>query len=227
LIIIFDFMKKFHSPIMVITLGCLLITANATPAEDIRYKARPGSKVRIDGSANIHDWSMEGGIVSGTFDLPPGVTLDPAQAAVAGAPDGKVKAKANVSIPVSSISSVETGREGMNEVMQDAMNAKEHPNIEFKLSEMTLKQPHAAGSPLEFDAKGELTVNGVTKTVSVPAKVEMPDKTKLKITGGPVPINMTDYKVKPPVTLGVFITKPDVKITFTWILAAPKPVAEK
>lgn len=216
-------MKKIHFlSLSVVTLGCLLISAVAAQAEDVRYKARPGSKVRIDGSANIHDWAMEGGIVSGWLDVPAGVILDPSQAAIPGAADGKVNAKAEVSIPVTSITSVTSETQGMNEVMQDAMNAKEHPRIEFKLSEMTLKQPHAAGSPLEFDAKGELTLNGVTKTVSMPVKMEAPDKTKLKVTGGPVPINMTDYKVKPPVTLGVFITKPDVKITFTWMLSAPK-----
>lgn len=215
-------MKKIHFlSLSVIALGCLLISAAVAQAQDVRYKARPGSKVRIDGSANIHDWAMEGGIVSGWLDVPAGVTLDPSQAAVAGAADGKVNAKAEISIPVNSITSTEN-REGMNEVMQDAMNAKDHPDIKYKLSEMTLKQPHAAGSPLEFDTKGELTVNGETKTISMPVKIEAADKMKLKVTGGPVQIDMTDYKVKPPVKFGVFTTKPEVKITFTWVISAPK-----
>ena len=183
-----------------------------------------GSKVRIDGEANVHSWTMEGKIIAGTFDVPASVTLDSAQAAVAGAADGKVAAQGTVSIPVTSLQS---GTQGMDEVMQEAMDAPNHPRIEYKLSEMTLKQPHAAGSPLQFDTKGDLTINGVTKTISMPISIETADKGKLKISASAVNINMTDYKVPPPVKLGIFTTKPDVKISFDWVVGvsskAPAP----
>ena len=198
--------------------GCLLVLGvSARAADFVRYKAKPvGSSVRIDGAANIHDWEMEGSLISGYLDVPAGVTLDSSLAAIAGASDGKVMAQAEVAIPVTSI--LNTKYSGMSEVMQQAMNAADHPRIQYHLTEMTLKQPHAAATPFQFDTKGELTVNGVTNKVSFPVSIENADKGKLKISATGIPIKMPDYGVKPPVKAGIFITEPDVKISFTWIV---------
>src|SRR5579883_456237 len=216
-------MKKSYSTFRLFTtaLGCALMIAATSRADDfVHFKGRPGSKVRIDGSANIHDWHMDGNIISGEFDVPANVTLDSSQAAVAGLSGDKLNAHATVRIPVNSMQSDVSS--AMDAVMQDAMNAKDHPQIEYKLSEMTLKQPHAAGTPLQFDTKGDLTVNGVTKAITMPVSIETVDKTKMKITGGPVPILMTDYQVQPPTKAGIFTTHPDVKITFEWVVSLPK-----
>src|SRR5579871_5381618 len=98
-----------------------LIIAGATFAAPLmaddgaHYTASPvGSKVRIDGSANIHDWHMDGTLVVGTFDLPTGVTLDSAQADIGGLKGDKLDAHANVRIPVNS---VQSGTDGMDSVM--------------------------------------------------------------------------------------------------------------
>jgi len=52
--------------------------------------------------------------------------------------------------------------------------------------------------------------------------MENSEPTKLKITGK-VPLKMTDFKVTPPVKLGIFRTGDDITITFEWVVAAPKP----
>lgn len=202
----------------------LMLCASLADAQDYTvYRARPlGNKVHIAGAANVHDWAMDGANIGGKFEVPAGVTLDSTQASPAGL-NGKLAARAEARIPVTTLSS---GTPAMDEVMLEAMDAKDHPDIEYKLTEMTLKQPHAANTPLEFDTKGELTINGVTKTIEMPVKIETVDKTKLKISSGAVPIKMPDYKVPPPVKLGVFVTKPDVTISFEWTVgvskAAPK-----
>jgi hypothetical protein len=203
-----------------IALGCLLLAAISARADEaIRFKARPGSKVHIEGSANIHDWAMDGTIIAGWFEVPAGTVLDSGQASVGGLTGDKLNAKADVSIPVNS---VQSGTQGMDEVMQQAMDSKDHPRITFKLSEMTLKQPHTPGTPFQFDSKGELSINGVSKAITLPVTIETVDKAKLKINGGPVDIKMTDYNVPPPTKAGLFITKPDVKISFTWVVGLPK-----
>ncbi|MDB6022066.1 MAG: YceI family protein [Pedosphaera sp.] len=222
-------MTKFNSislRYLTTALGCLLLFTAMARAEDfVKYRARPvGTKVHIDGSANVHDWTLDGVNIAGSFEFPAGVTLDSAQAAVAGVTD-KLAAHAEVSIPVDSLSS---GTPAMDQVMQEAMDAKDHPRIEYRLGEMTLKPGHAAGAPFQFDTKGELTINGVTKKIDMPVSIQTVDKTKLKIIGGPVTVAMPDYNVKPPVKLGLFITKPDVKISFEWVVGvSTKPVATK
>jgi polyisoprenoid-binding protein YceI len=205
--------------------ACLAALAVAARAEDVvRYRAKPiGSVVHIDGAANIHEWKMEGTLIGGYLEVPAGVALDSSQAALAGAPEGQVKATAEVSIPVTSI---KNGKyEGMDEVMEAAMDAPDFPRIQFHLKDMTLKQPHAAGTPLQFDITGELAIKGVTNKVLFPISIENADKGKLKITAAAIPVKMTDYGIKPPVTAGVFVTEPDVKISFTWSVGLPAKAA--
>lgn len=210
-----------NSKITCLLTASLMVAFMAAPlrAEDpVIYKGQPiGSKVKIDGSSNIHDWSMEGAIISGNFVVPAGVTLDSTQAAITGA-SGKPDLHAEVTIPVTAMKS---GTSGLDEAMQDAMKATDFPLIKYHLTDMVLKEPHAANTPFQFDTKGELMVAGVTNKISMVVSVENADKAKLKISGS-TPLKMTDYKIKPPVKLGVFRTVDDVKITFDWVVGVPK-----
>lgn len=195
----------------------LVTTANAE--ELVKYKARAiGSKVSIAGSANIHDWTMAGALIGGFFEVPAGVEFDQSKAVLTGASGGKLAARAETSIDVTSLHG---NWSGMDPVMQEAMNAKEHPSIQYRLTEMTLKEPHAAGAPFDFDTKGELVVNGVTNVINMPVSIQSAGAGKLKIIGK-VPLKMTDYKVTPPVKFGLFKTYDDMTISFEWIVGKPQ-----
>jgi polyisoprenoid-binding protein YceI len=210
------FPASFPSLALVAALSGALLALPLCAQDGTHYRGFPvGSKVRIDGSSNIHDWTMNGTLISGGFDLPAGVELDSAQAAIGGLKDDKLDAHAEVFVPVNSMQS---GTDGMDSVMQQAMNAKDYPRIVYKLTAMTLKGPHTANTPFQFEAKGELSLNGVTNKITMPVTIENAEKKKLKIIGS-VPLKMTDFKVPPPVKFGVFTTVPEVKISFEWIVA--------
>ncbi len=227
--------SKFNSrfPALVFNRSALLafaLLALAAPslhaADTVRYKAYPlGSKVVIDGKANVHPhWSMQGSIIGGYLEIPAGAVLDPAKASPDGV-KGKLAATADISIPVTSIRNNDTGFSGMNNAMLDAMHAEEFPRIEFRLKEMVFKEPHAAGTPLQFDTKGELLVHGVTNLISMPVSIEASDKSRLKVSGS-VPLKMTSFKIDPPNVAHAFVSADDVVISFEWIIsppAAPKP----
>ncbi|MDB6019222.1 MAG: hypothetical protein JWR19_3711 [Pedosphaera sp.] len=206
--------------------GAMLVLASPLRAADVtRYEAKPGSKVRIEGTSTIHDWTMEGQIIGGDLELPAGVKLDQSQAALAGVTGGKLAARVAASIPVRSLKS---GKSGMDEVMQEAMNAKEHPKIQYQLGEMILREPHAAGTPFQFETKGELVVNGVTNQIALPVSIENVDESRLKVSGS-IPLKMTDFKVKPPaptIGLGLIKTGDEVKISFEWLVALPEKSGE-
>src|SRR5579859_2363299 len=75
-------------------------------AEDMtRFVARSGSKMRIDGTANmIHThWAVESPLIGGFLDAGPGFPTEPGQPAT----PGKVAAKAEVFVTVRSLKSVE------------------------------------------------------------------------------------------------------------------------
>jgi hypothetical protein len=211
------FMKALKQCAAVIAAALLLLSPCHAHAQQMtRYKASPiGSKVRIDGTSNIHDWTMDGQIIAGYIDIADGTVLDPSK----DGPKGGVKipASAEISIPVTSMKS---GTTGMDEVMQEAMNATACPRIVYHLKEMRVKGTHTAGTPLEFDTKGDLAIAGVTNQISMPIRIESAEK-KLKVVGANIPLKMTDYKIKPPVKLGVFKTVDDIKISFEWEITPP------
>ncbi len=182
-----------------------------------------GNKVRIDGSSANPRWNMTGQLIGGYLEVPAGAVLDSSQAALAGVTGGKLAARAEVSIPVTALQS---GTEGMDEVMQQAMSAPAFPRIQYHLTEMVLKEPHAAGTPFEFETKGELSLAGVTNNISMPVRIETVERGRLKVSGS-VPLKMTDFKVKPPVKLGVFKTVDEVKISFEWLVVPPKTSGDK
>lgn len=182
-------------------------------AETIRYEARPGSKLKIDGTSTVHDWTVESSIIGGYIEFDSNFPLDPAKPS-----EGlKVTPKVEVNIPVRSIKS---GKKLMDDVMHDAMKVKDHSKVEYALKEMTA-QERKAGDPLKFDTKGDLTVAGVKKEIDMVVTMQPTPDGKLK-TVGEKNLKMSDFGIKPPapaVGLGLIKTGNDVKITFEWVTA--------
>jgi polyisoprenoid-binding protein YceI len=193
-------------------LGLILLAA-ALPlraADSIKYVAQPGSEMKIDGTSNIHDWTVKGQIISGSMEVSPAFdqdlkTLDPLP-------------KVDVTIPVRSLKS---GNKVMDQVMQDHMDMKANPMIKYQLKNMVLKaEPKTAKGPAEFTSTGDLTVSGTTKSIEMPVTVERVDAEKIKVTGT-ITMKMTDFGIKPPaptIGLGLIKTGDEVKLAFEWLL---------
>lgn len=193
--------------------------AEAAPAPaatgTVRYDAQPtGSKCKMEGTSTIHDWTMESAVIGGFMEadanFPASALTDP-QAA---------KPKVEIFMPVRSFKS---SYKKMDEVMQEHMNESKHKRIEYKLTELKPKSPAGTTGAIQFDAVGELTINGNTKTITMPVTIEKKDG-KMRVTGSAA-VKMTDYGVKPPAPtiLGMptIKTGDDLKITFDWV-SAPK-----
>lgn len=197
--------------------ACLLaagLFVSAHAQDKVKYESQPGSKVKLDGTSNIHDWTVESQIIAGFMEWESSYPLDPSQATP---PALKVVPKVEVSIPVRTLKS---GKTLMDKVMYEAIKQTEHPKIEYKLKEMTLsKEARKAGDPIKFDTKGELTVSGKTKPISMVVAIEKGDGDALKARGA-TPVKMTDFGIAPPapkVALGMIKTSEEVKVTFEWI----------
>lgn len=187
--------------------------ALSAAAETIRYESRPGSKVKIEGTSTIHDWTVESAIVGGFMEIDSEVPLDPAN------PPKELKAtpKVEVMIPVRSLKS---GKKLMDDVMHDAMNVKQHSKIEYVLKEMKPKAGQG-GEALQFDTKGDLTVAGVKKEIDMVVTLQPMQSNQIKATGTKQ-LKMTDFGIKPPapaVGLGLIKTADEVMVTFEWITA--------
>ncbi|MBI4323647.1 MAG: YceI family protein [Chloroflexi bacterium] len=197
-----------------------LLLLGATPllAEAwLHFDARPGSKVKIEGASTMGDWTVEGQIISGFFEIEPGFQTDATLQSVPSLTTGNASPIVKVSILVRSLKS---GKTLMDQIMQDAMKEKEFRKIEYALTEMKLKEaPPTAGSPYKFDTKGDLAVSGVTNKISMEVSMERVDKDRLKFVGS-IQLKMTDFGIKPPapsVGSGPIKTADEVQVSFEWL----------
>jgi hypothetical protein len=204
----------------------LLATASFPAAgQTITLAARSGSKMRIEGTSNIHDWQVESPIIGGMMEVGPNFPLEPGQAAT----PGKVEAKAEVFIQVRMLKSIEKDgkpyMDSMDAVMWEHMRETENKKIVYRLSELTLKEAaKAKDAPYLFEAKGDLAVAGVTNKITMTVSVLPLGEKKLKITGT-TSLKMTDFKIEPPspkLAMGLIKTGDDVKLIFEWRLSPPR-----
>ena len=215
-----------------IAIGLLAALPLRAAEQMTRFDAKPGSgiKVRIEGTSTIHDWQVEGPLIGGFMEVGPKFPTEPGQAAT----PGKVEARVEAFIPVRSLKSIERDgsaySDGMNDVMYDKMKQTTNPRIYYRLNELELKEPaKTKDAPYVFDAKGYLVVGGMTNTISMPVKITPLGDKKLKVTGE-TSVKMTDFKMEPPVKLGIFSTGDEVKLKFEWIVvqkAVPAAAATK
>ena len=189
----------------------VLLTLPLCAAENwVRYDALPtGSKLKLDGTSTIHDWTVESRLIAGNVEFDSGFNLDqPAP--------GKVNARCVVTMLVRQLKSDSTK---MDSVMYEHIKQKDHPRIEYRLTEMTLKEaPKTPDAPFLFDTQGELAVAGVTNKVQMPVSMTRVDKDKLKFTGS-TSVKMTSFGIEPPKLIGILSTGDDVKISFEWLAA--------
>jgi hypothetical protein len=188
-----------------------LLLVIGSSAETIRYQAAPGSKMKLDGTSTVHDWTVESGIIGGYIEMDSNFPLDKSKPSS----DLQVSPKVQVNVPVRSLKS---GKKLMDDIMHDALKVKDHQTIRYALTEMKAK-PRKAGEPLQFDTKGEVEVAGVKKPVDMVVTMEPIEGGKLKSTGT-AEVKMSDFGIKPPspsVGLGLIKTADEVKITFEWI----------
>jgi len=191
-----------------------LVAACAVQAQEWNvFNAQPATTVKIEGTSTIHDWTMEGQIIKGSLKLKKDLLFDATTKA------GKVEAEATASIPVRSLKS---GKTTMDEIMQQAMNAKDHEKIDFKLTELVIKEvPADVKNPFPCEGTGELTINGKTNKITLPVEIVKINPVRLEVRGKKA-LKMTDYGVTPPapsIAGGLIKTGDEITISFVWKIA--------
>jgi hypothetical protein len=191
--------------------------AEATNAP-IRLYARSGSKMRIEGTSNIHDWQMENPLIQGAVEAGSNFPTGSGRTVV----PGRVKAQADILVSVKGFRSLKKDGSlydsAMDDRMSQALQADTHPKILFHLTDLVVKEvPKTKDAPYLLEARGDLAVAGVTNNVSLPLTVLPLGQGKLKISGTAA-VKMTDFKIEPPTKLGVFTTGDDVKLLFDWMV---------
>lgn len=203
---------------LTVAAAAALATSLQAAEDTVRYVARPGSSVSIDGTSSIHDWTVEGKIIGGSFEVEKAFQTDLSLKSVKSLMSKETNPKAVISIPIRSLKS---GKDLMDRIMQEAMKAEDNPMIKFELKEMVVKgDVPASGTPVKFDTKGDLSLSGETKTVDMEVTMERKEDNQV-VFKGEKGLKMTDFGITPPspnIPGGSLIkTGDEVTIKFEWV----------
>ena len=147
----------------------------------------------VSGTSTVRGWTCS---VQGTAQVTPG------SAAPAPGFDAGVQS-ATLTVPVADF---ECPDDTMTEHLLEAMKPAEFGEITFRLESYEASREGA-------EASGALTIQAVTKPVSVPISLT-PSGAGVEIAGE-LRLDMTDYGVEPPVVLlGILRVRPDIRIQF-------------
>jgi polyisoprenoid-binding protein YceI len=200
-----------------LAVGVLLLAVSLEAQNTIRYDAQPGGKVRVEGTSSLHDWAVESRVLGGFMELEPGFDADLKTLTTT--------PKVEVTIPVRQLKSTDNSKK-MDANTWEHLSYTNHPAIKYRLLSLTPKAGGSAGPASQFEAKGELTVAGVTRTNTMPISMERVDKTKIKVTGK-TSLKMTDFGIQPPTIAILFVkTGDDVKVSFEWLTAKSEKTAD-
>ena len=162
---------------------------------------KTGSTMKVDGTSNIHDWTITSAAFQGSLSA----TLENGQLV-------KLE-KLEFTVPAESLKS---GKGGMDKNTYKALNTKTHKNITYSLDKV--KSLDCSAGQCKISTSGYLTIAGTKKPVDIIFNATVSaDKIVLSASKE---IKMTDYKVDPPKAMMGTITTGDavtvsLKATFT------------
>ena len=151
------------------------------------------SVITINGTSNLHDWKSKSEQINGELIL-----------------SGNNQVKSfKLDIPVKSIKS---GEKLMDSKTYETFDANKHPNIAFRLTDVTNLQINGDNVNVVFN--GNLTIAGTTRKVAIKANGKN-IKQGTYVFNGNVPLKMTDFQMKPPTALlGTLKVGDGIKLEF-------------
>ena len=205
--------------IVLTSLACLSILAMPARAQrasgpfsapTAHLTVRPDSRLWIEGSSNLRDWSCEATALDASIDI---------DRVAGGAGSIAGLRRVRVSVPVSALT---CGRGQMDRIMYKALRADDEPSCRYIVGSFDVVATDSDG---EFSVRtlGSLRVAGRQNEVQLDVDVaELPDGT-LRAQGS-LPILMTDYGIAPPTALlGVIRTGNRIVVKFDLLVDREPP----
>ena len=181
---------------------CLVPAAVAFSYGSASMELTPTSRLWVDGTSTVRSWTCKATTIDATIDAG---TPDAAAAVLQGE---KAVTGVDVRIPVAKL---DCANGTMNGHMQKALKASEHPTIAFKVTGYDVAK---GGAGVTGTLKGELSLSGQTKPITVTAAGSAGPDGTLHVTGTHE-FAMTDFGIKPPsLMMGTMKVGPKVKVGF-------------
>ncbi|CAM4157991.1 YceI family protein [Gillisia hiemivivida] len=186
-------MKAYSTLIM---LSAVLLFSFGVNAQSYNLNNKTSSLL-IDGTSNIHDWTIEaentGGLLSVGFD------------------EGELEEIEKLEFTAVAESLV-SGKSGMDKNTYKALNTDKYKNITYTLNKVNGIEK-LSGNDYKVKTTGSLMIAGVKKDINLNFNLNCnSDQLVLK---GQYKLNMTDFKIDPPTAMfGTIKTGEEVLIKF-------------
>jgi polyisoprenoid-binding protein YceI len=159
-----------------------------------RFTFAGGSRVWVEGTSTVHDWTCSATQISGTLDA---TAVEAGLSALSGL---------TVTVPTGSL---DCNNGTMNGKMRDALGTSA---IRFTAANARVGAP--SGGRFAVEADGQLTVMGTTRAQRVQAQGQALGDGRYRFTGS-VPVTMSQFGVEPPTAmLGTLRTGDRVTVRF-------------
>lgn len=174
----------------------LLFTAQVTIAQTYKINNK-ASKVKVEGTSNIHDWEIEAEELQGSLT----VVIEDGQL---------VKIDELTFIVIAE--GLKSGKGGMDKNTYKALNTNKYPKITYKLEKVT-NIDCTSKEKCKVLTKGLLNIAGTKKQIDLILDAGV-EGNKITLAGN-TDIKMTDYNVEPPTAMfGTITTGDQLKIKF-------------
>lgn len=178
----------------------MLVVTGAWRSGSEPLKLGTGSKLWFEGKSTVRDWSCKATQIDATIDADAGAVANVLKAQ-------KAVRTVTLTFPTAKL---DCDNGTMNGHMMRALNGVEQKTITFTLAGYEL----AAGAPVKGTLSGSLTINGVTKPISMPAEYAPAAGGALRVTGQ-YSLKMTEWNVQPPkLMLGALKVDPTILVNF-------------
>ena len=167
----------------------------------LRFAAVPPSKIHVEGTSNVHDWSLDNAKVVGFLELdqplfgPSATKTSP----------GDLNAHAEFYFPVrgfdSGYSAPMFSHKSDQAVLHHALRTSENPNIVYRLHHLiATSPPPSEPSALLLRSTGEVVIGGITNSISAPVRISRNDG-GLRLSGS-ISLKLSDFGIMPPSAQG-------------------------
>lgn len=201
-------MKPTKMRLKTFLLAILLLSASGLSAQaHSRFVIQPGSRLWMDGTSNVHSWTVEAAELTGYVDV-----VLPFEPTVPGTTESIDGPRVEVFVPVEGLKS---GYRIMDKKMVAALKSPRHPMIHFILEEGGISVATQNGSDcFKLLVSGILEVAGVWKAVELDVEINFLPGGRLTIEGRQS-LMMSDFGVEAPKALGgLLVTGDEIEIGF-------------
>lgn len=180
---------RFFVPLLLIALVATGFSAS------VLLTVQPESRIWVDGTSTVHDWTCEVSTFDGTFNVGPEAWRE-------------IK-DVTVTVPAQAL---ECKNGTMNKKARAALDAKDYPTITYTLRAADVTTTDA--ETFEVSATGDLSIAGATQPVTMAVVGTLLDDGRVHYAGS-LPIQMSDFGIDPPTAmLGALKTGNDVIVRF-------------